>query len=236
MEFKISPNQITRLLIFITIAIGFASLSGQFYVYFLNGDKLSGVVRMFDLNEEQNIPTLVTGLILLFCSLLLEFVALAKQRENNRYSAYWHGLAITFIYLSFDELLELHEKINSILNRIVQSTGQRLDILNILLVLIFILVYFKFLLHLPKKIKRFFVLAFACVVIGGVGIELLGVCFFPNIYHQESLISEIITTIEECFEILGLTIFIHGILLYLNSFVTDIHINIVGSEKKRFQQ
>lgn len=237
MDFKVFPNQITRLLLFITVGIGFASLSGQFYAYFLNGEQFSGVIKMFDLNEERNIPTLFTGLILLFCSLLLEFVALAKQRESNHYVAYWHGLAITFLYLSFDELLEIHEKINSILNRNLQSvTGERLDILNTSLALIFALVYFRFLLHLPKKIKGLFILAFICFVTGGVGIELLGVHYFPNIYNQQLFISEIITTIEESLEIIGLTIFIHGILLYINSFVTDIHINIVGAEKKRFQQ
>ncbi|MBD2344859.1 hypothetical protein H6G18_11965 [Anabaena subtropica FACHB-260] len=237
MDFKISPNQITRLLVFITLGIGLASLSGQFYAYFVNGEQFSGVVRMFDLDEERNIPTLFTGFILIFCSILLELVALAKQKERNRYVPYWHGLAIIFMYLSFDELLEIHEKVNGILNQTAQSApGQNWDILNISLALVFALIYFKFLLHLPKKIKTLFVLAFAFFVIGGVVIEFLGVYYFPNIYNQKLFIAEVITTIEECLEIIGLTIFIHGILLYIKSFVTDIHINIVGTERKRFQQ
>lgn len=236
-DFKISPSQIIRLLVFITLGLAFASLVGQVYVYFVNGEQFSGVVKMFNLNEERNFPTLFTGFILIFCSILLELVALAKQRERNRYVPYWHGLAIIFMYLSLDELLEIHEKVNGILNQIVQSApGRNWDILNISLASIFVLIYFKFLLHLPNKIKTLFVLAFVCFVVGGVGIEFLGVHYFANIYNQKLFIAEVITTIEECFELIGLIIFIQGILLYIKSFVTDIHINIVGTQSKQVQQ
>lgn len=232
MEFKLSPKQITRLLIFITIGLAFTSLVGQFYIYFLNGKILLGLVQMFNLDAERNIPTIFSALILLLSSVLLEVIALAKQRQKEAYIYQWHGLALIFMYLSFDELLEIHEKVNRKINAIIQSTpGNYWDVFNVIFLVIFILAYLKFFLYLPKKIQNVFFLAFASCVIGGVGIELISVIGFSNIYHQKVFFAEVITTIEESLEILGIIIFIQGIFMYMNSFLGDIHINILGTEK-----
>lgn len=233
MDFKIFPNKLTRLLIFITLGLGLASLAGQFYVYFWNGENFSEVVRMFNVDLERNLPTIFSALILLFSSLLIQLIALSKLKNKDKYAYHWQGLSIIFMYLSVDELIEIHEKVNKILLRFPQSTSdQKWDILNIVFVTIFVLFYLKFFFHLPKKIQGLFILAFSLYVIGGVGIELFGVFFLTNIYNQQTFWSQVIATIEECLEMIGVSIFIHALLIYGSSFIKDIHIQIFGSEKK----
>lgn len=237
MDFKVVPIRVTRALIIITVCLAFASLAGQFYIYFLNGNNFLQIVSLFNLDDERNIPTVFSALILLLCSILLEFITLGKQRNKDNYASHWQGLAMIFMYLSFDEFIEFHERINRVLNQIVQSTeNQYWDILNVVFVIIFALVYAKFFFHLPKKIQHLFMLAFFLFVMGGVGIELIGVNYWTHIYHQQSFLSQVITTIEECLEIIGVAIFIHALLLYISSFMKNIHVNFVTLGKKGFQQ
>lgn len=237
MDFKVVPTQVTRSLIMITLGLACASLAGQFYIYVLNNNNFLPIISLFNLDEERNIPTVFSALILLFSSILLEFITLAKQRDKDRYTPHWQGLAIIFTYLSFDELTEFHERTNSILNQIFQSPkNQSWDILNVVFVIVFTVIYAKFFFHLSKKIQYLFIIAFFLFVIGGVGIELIGVNFLTNIYHQKSFLAAVITTIEECLEKIGVAIFIHGLLSYISSFMKNIHVNFVSLGKKGFQQ
>lgn len=215
---------------FITLGLAFCSLAGQIYIYIFNGERFLGLVKMFDLNAEQNIPTLFSGFLLFLSSILLEVITLAKQRENNPYTPYWQSLSLIFLYLSLDELLGIHEKLNKGLNQILQSNPDKYwDVLNVTLLIVFGFANIKFLLHLPKNIQRLFILAFSLFAVGAVTIELIGVHYWTNIYGQKIFLAEVITTFEECLEILGVTIFIHALILYINSFTKDIHFNIVSS-------
>lgn len=228
MSVQLSQKKIVNLLLLMTLALAVVSLAGQFYIYLFSGKRFLGLVRLFDLDEEHNIPTVFSASLLLFCSLLLGLIAAGKQLDN-RYGKYWSGLSLIFIFLAMDEMFMIHEKINATLNPIVGSAkGQYWDVFNCMFVVIFSSLYLKFLLHLPKRIQINFVLGFACFFIGAVGIELIGVKFCNDLYHQNSFLKEAITTMEECLELIGLAIFINGLLLYIGYFIKDIHINILA--------
>ena len=233
MNFEISPKRIARILILISLGLAIASLTGQFYIYFFGYEKLLGLVNFFNVDSENNLPTLYSALLLLLSSVLLSLIALTKQENSNRYTLHWQGLSIIFLYLSFDEWLQIHEKFNSRLNTLIESASNKnWDVLNLIFISVFVLIYLNFFFKLPAKIKRLFVVACTLFVIGAFVIEVIGVHYFPNIYHQRIFLAEVISTIEEGLEMIGITIFIYALLTYMSTFMKHIHINIVDNDKK----
>lgn len=227
MNFVVHPKRVGQTLTLTAFFLALASIIGQIFRYFLGRERLLGLVSLFNMNYENNIPTLYSALLLLLCSMLLVLVALAKQQLKNRFITHWWILSILFLYLSFDELVGIHESINSNLGTELQlwKTGQW-DILNSALLSVFALGYTRFFLHLPRKIQRLFLLSGSIFVLGAIGIELIGRQYFSSIYNQSYFIAEIITTFEEFLEMIGTTIFIQTMILYIDSCLGGINIRI----------
>ena len=108
---------------------------------------------------------------------------------------------------------------------------------------IVLLVYLKFLAQLPQTTRRLFLFAGALFVLGALGIEMLSaqvvsssegivnwvVSSSGSMINRESasaipkIITGLQTSIEEMFEMLGLTVFIYALLAYIHSYVEDIN-------------
>lgn len=227
MSVIVRPERIALLFALVAFSLASISITGQVVRYSLNGENLWGLVNLFNVDSENNIPTFYSGFILFLCSILLVLVALAKQQLKDRFTIHWWSLAIVFLYLSLDELLGIHELINRKLGKktYLWQSGPW-DILNSVLLSVSALVYMKFFLHLPPKTQRLFFLSGSLFVLGAIGIELVGVRFFSDIYHAQNLIAEVITTIEELLEMIGITIFIYAILAYISEALNGINISI----------
>lgn len=226
MNVLVQPKRVAQILTLISCSLAVISIAGQFSKYFLGRGSLWGLVGLFNMDLEHNIPTLFSTFILFLASILLFLVALAKQQQNDRFTNHWRALSIIFLYLSLDESLSIHETINKNLGENLQSwQSSPWDILNSVLVCVFVLAYINFFLRLPVKIQRLFFIAGSLFVLGGLGIELVGVSYLPNIYHQPVFAAEIITTVEELLEMIGITVFIYAILSYMNSFLDEINLS-----------
>src|SRR6185503_5684324 len=71
-------------------------------------DHLKGMTRVFDMNEESNIPTWYSGVALLLCSASLALVATVKRRTRDRFAVHWGMLALIIAYMSLDEVSRFH--------------------------------------------------------------------------------------------------------------------------------
>jgi len=188
-----------------------------------NNDYVKIVINLFDFNTEKNVPTFYSSLALLFSSILLFLIALKNKKKNLTYLS-WVGLAIIFCYLSLDEILELHEHLVHLTRNFLNLSGMGTAYWTIpYLILIILLgaVYFKFLMTLPKKTLKFFLIAGAVFLTGAVGFELIGgrveeLYGIPNenIYGRDNALYKILYTCEEFLEMLGIIIFIYALTSY----------------------
>ncbi len=108
--------------------------------------------------------------------------------------------------------------------------------------LIVVLAYLRFLAQLPQTTRRLFLFAGALFVLGALGIEMLSaqvlsssegivswVVSSGSMVDRESasaiprLIVGLQTSIEEMFEMLGLTVFVYALLAYIRSYVENIN-------------
>src|SRR6185503_2968640 len=74
-------------------------------------DTSYGLTALFELDNENNIPTWYSSLLLLLSSVLLAVTARAQPAAWPE-TRYWWGLSLIFLLLSVDEAASLHEKFN----------------------------------------------------------------------------------------------------------------------------
>lgn len=234
MKITIFAQKIAQLLTCIVLVIVTASLVGQFSRYFLGRGNLLGLVHLFNINEEYNFPAWYSAFTLLICGVLLAIIALNKQLRKDRYTLHWKILSIIFVYLSLDEWFVIHETVNSSLNKLLQSAPNAYwDVLNSVFLITFLLSYAKFFFHLPKRSRYLFFIAGSLFVVGAVGVELIGVSYYPNLYHQPTFFSEIIATVEEFLEMMGIIVFIYALLSYMSMYMQDVKLSIVDLESSK---
>lgn len=224
----LSPKKTTRFLVILVSSLVLCSLFLQFSIYFLPDYFLRDTLApIFNIDKEQNIPTLYSWSALLFCAMLLATIAQAKKATRDRYVNHWRILAIIFAYLSIDEALSLHEKFIEPL-RTSLNTGGILYYAWVIPGAIFAIAVFlgflKFINALPTKTKRLFLTAGAVFIGGALGMELLSGAY-AELYTDENFVTAVLTSIEEFMEMTGIIIFIYALLSYISSELKGLNLN-----------
>ncbi len=164
-----------------------------------------GLVPMFSLSYEQNLPTWYASGLLLLCARALTEVASLEAATRRGFGA----LACGFAYLSIDEAVEIHEHAGSL------YAGSGLLyfgwVVPAAAVLVLVLaISLPFLRRLPRPTRRAFVLAGIVYVGGAVGMELpLGV--YTERYGSETFGYGLIDWVEESLELVGAAMFLVAI-------------------------
>ncbi|GJM34833.1 MAG: hypothetical protein DHS20C18_38340 [Saprospiraceae bacterium] len=173
------------------------------------------IEKLFDFNYEKSIPTLFSVLIL-FCTSLILFLISISEYKRGGSSLYWYGLSFIFLFLTMDEFLEIHENIGEFIQSHIEHHGIFFFAWVIpygLLFIAFSFFYLRFLLQLPRRAMWLFIISGAIYVVGALGFESLG-GWYIEVHGEENVLYAIIYTLEELFEILGISLFIYTLLSY----------------------
>ena len=106
-----TPKRVFFFLGLIVAGLVVANLAMIVAQYSFHHATVFGLVRLFYLGNEHNIPAGFSSLLLLLCASLLSIITLARKRQGESDVLYWRGLAAIFLFLSFDELFALHERL-----------------------------------------------------------------------------------------------------------------------------
>jgi hypothetical protein len=172
---------------------------------------------LFDMNREQNIPTLFSTLQLLACAALSLLVGFGARTKREKGAFYWFGLGAFFAFLGGDEFCEWHEHLVGPLRESLHLTGALSFgwvIPYSALVLVFAGAYARFWWRLPRKTRALFPLAGMLYVGSGIGMEMLGSKLF-TVYGWESVQFDAETMVEEGGEMFGVALFLFAILDHL---------------------
>ncbi len=180
--------------------------------------KLPWLLRqIFDVNEEDALPTWYSSSLLLLASALLYIVSRRKRADGDPWMLYWYGLSLGFAFLSIDEVAGFHETLNSLIEVSWTIPGG--------VVAAFVgLLYLKFLLHLPARTRWLFIVS-GCVFLGGA----LGVERWTDWYAEEDLRDTLAYNLwnaaEEGSEMGGVVLFIHALVGYMGR-GEDVHVDV----------
>jgi hypothetical protein len=236
----LSPGAVTQFLLRVVAGLVVLFVLTQMTVYFLPDYVLRDFFAdKFNLNYEGNIPTFYSFLALLFSSVLLGEIAHVKNLDNDRYKNHWKILSFIFLYLSLDEIGQVHEDFAIPMQKLLNATGFLYFTWIVpfgFLVAIFALSYSKFLFHLPVSTKKMFVAAFVLYVGGAIGMEMPG-GYLASTTGKETVLYLIVMTIEEVLEMLGIVVFIHALMSYIKIYLGGVSCNVyIEGKKPQFTQ
>ncbi|MBT8083136.1 MAG: hypothetical protein KJO56_11990 [Gammaproteobacteria bacterium] len=207
MEIKITPKWIAIVLMSLIGCLTAIHLTLQ-SIRFVTGET-NGLVWFFGLGADGNIPTFYSAFAIILCSALLVLIGVGDLRERKVPAAYWFGLAVIFSFLAVDEMLMLHERLIEPVRDALDTSGAFYYAWVIpygVAVLVFVAVYLRFLMLLPRKTAALFVAAGALFVAGAIGFEMLG-GMQSQTYGNENVIYVALQTIEEVLEMVGIALF-----------------------------
>jgi len=216
LNIKIYPKKVFAKFLYLILLLLFANILGLVSKYYFDQDHFSGLIHLFDFNIENNIPTLFSSFTLIFCSILLAFIASIHKKRNSSYYP-WAGLSLIFLFLSVDEIASIHERLGAQFRTVFNTSGLLYNAWVIpygVILVVFIFVYFRFLTRQTKRIRNLFVVSGTIYVIGALGFELLG-GWQTDLYGSYNLTYSILYTCEEFLEMLGIVIFIYTLLVYI---------------------
>jgi len=192
-----------------------ASLLGQIARFEFGHDYVYGLVHLFNVDGERNIPTFFTVLLAALAAVLLVVIGLASREREKNDSRYWFALAAGFVFLGYDEAFQVHEQMVAPMRQLMGNTNLGVFyfgwvVPGILGVCALALFFLKFLLRLPATTRRWLLFAGALYVGGCIGMELLDGKYIEA--YGENMTYSVLVTIEEALEMSGLATLIHTLL------------------------
>lgn len=223
---KINPDKVFKNLLIIIIFLGLTNILGLLSKYVFGHNNVYGLVPLFNLDQEENITNWYSSITILMCSILLGIIALKKKQEMDQYRLHWFVLSLIFLYMSIDDIAQIHEKSMALFSKF--NFGDFIyftwTIIVTPLLFIFILIYMKFFIDLPKN-SRFLFFISGIIYVGGVlGMELIDGFYYS--INGGNLIYALLTMLEEMLEMLGIAFFIYSLLTYIRLYAKEVTINI----------
>jgi len=185
--------------------------------------------KKFNFDKEKNVPSIFSFILLLSSSAMLLYISF-KELHFYVSKLFWRSLSFVFLFLSFDELLRIHEKVGTFTSRYIEGKGvfnyEWLIPYGVLLIFL-AFIYIKSLFKLPFKVRLQLIFSGVLFLAGAVGIEMItGVVIqnntlMPSFNLKNSPIIFLLYTIEETLEMLGVSYFIYTLLLIIQSYTTS---------------
>lgn len=211
---------VTRALTVVAALLVTIHIGWQLFTYWTGRDHLFGLIRLFHLNKEYNVPTLFSALLLLTAAALLGYIRRHEKQRDARDVAKWTVLAIGFLYMAIDEFGHIHELL---ILPVRELFGDRplgmfsyAWVIPAIPIVLALAVYFLgFLRRLPAKTRLGFIIGGVLFVGGAIGFELLE-GRHNELYGVQNLTYRTYVTIEETLEMAGVIVFIHTLLHYID--------------------
>lgn len=221
-ELATRRTAVTRALTVVAAMLVVIHLSWQLFTYWTGHDYVFGLIRLFHLNQEYNVPSLFSALLLLTAAALLAHIWRHERQRGARDAAKWTVLAVGFLYMAIDEFSAIHELLifpgrELLGNRSFGLFYYAWVIPAIAIVLVLAWYFLGFLLRLPAKTRLGFIIGGMLYIGGAIGMELLG-GRHHELYGKQNLTYFTYITIEESLEMAGVIVFIHALLQYIDKY------------------
>jgi hypothetical protein len=234
-KISLNPSLIARILGITAFLLVLASIAGSLINYLAGYNYVYGLIPLFNIDSEQNIPTFFSTFLLLFAALLLGVIAKLKRDQADSHTLYWTILSLGFLYMAIDEASSAHELLIDPISKLLGSGKHGIFYFSwvipvIALVLVLALFFLKFLLQLPPKTRLTFLIAAALYIGGALGYELVGGRYFE--LYGEDLTYSMMTTVEESLELAGAITFTWALLVYIADNFKEVRIQVDADSGK----
>lgn len=205
-ELKLNPRSLIMLLSLVAGFLLFVHIWLNVHHYLVND--IPWVIRqLFDVDEENNIPTWFSSANLMLTAAITLLLTTEKWRQRDRWRRHWMLLGWGFLLLSLDEMAGLHESLNVV-------TEASWAVYALPLIALLAIIFFRFLFFLPARTALLFVLSGLIFLGGAVGVELYTEPYLLN-DELNTLAYNLWTPVEEGMEMFGVILFQYALLEYM---------------------
>ncbi|WP_412560491.1 MULTISPECIES: hypothetical protein [Winogradskyella] len=237
MKFELRKSKVLRALLIVVL---FLLLGNLFAVYLrFNTEGMDSkvtrlMIKLFDFNLEANLPTYFSSLTLMFNGFLLALIGFTHKKLGQKFW-HWLGLSAIFIFLAFDEMIQIHEQLRAPMEALFNTSGLLYFAWFIpylaVTILIFI-AYFKFMMRLPKRVLKLFIIAGVLYVGGAVGMEMLG-GWHAEIHTEYTFTYAMMYSFEELLEMSGAVVFLYALLVYITTAFKNLKVRFKPKKNKK---
>jgi hypothetical protein len=171
--------------------------------------------RVFNIDQEANIPTWFTAGVALYLAMMAAMIASVVKSQGKKMAWAWRGVALMGIYIAMDEVAGFHElAIDPIRDNweISPWLYQAWIIPAIILVISISILYFRFFWKLPFYTKFYLVIGTFVYLMGAIGVEAVGGFVLTTQGLNDWYVQ--LAHIEEFMEMMGLIIILYSVVEY----------------------
>lgn len=180
---------------------------------------LAPLEKLFNIDVEQNLPSLFSTTLLLTAAVLLALVTVLTTREQDPDRLKWLALCGGFVLLAIDENCSFHETLIEPMRGVMGSEAPGIfylawvvpALLGVAAVGVFFL---GFIWRLPPWMRNLVVIAGSLYLGGAIGIEMLD-GRYAKTHGEANLGYQLLMHLEEALEMAGSIVFIAALLSYL---------------------
>lgn len=218
------------------ILLAILSVAGQSLKYLTNYDKAFGLIPLVNMAKALSIPTIFTVLIAFIATVLLGIITAIRYSQNDRYRGQWLGLSIFFLLTALDKGSALgtyfFKQFRGLMRGFIPGFPDQKWITTLVILLVILVVFYpKFIAALPKKTKLMTSLSLAVYYVGFLFIERFA-DQYAVLYTIDNLPYHILFSIGKMLEISGLILWITVLLDYLGSCFPEISYSFIKTRIK----
>jgi len=176
------------------------------------------LIRFIDLDQEGALPSWCSASLWTLAA-LLAFGAAAQRQKSQRARNRWAALGVLYLFLSMDEMSAFHEMVGVALRRVslFVTVFHSAWLAYGMVFTVVVAAYFApFALRLPRYVLGSIAVAATIYVSATAGLEWYGGMVRDGVLAYPFGLSEFHEIIvEEFFEMVGVIVLIHGLLMYL---------------------
>ena len=215
-ETSVSPLRVALFLGAIAVLLLIAHLGAEAVRTTVGENLPDRATGMWNLDEENNVPTWFASMLLALVAFGFAFVGLMKYQERDRHYRQWFAIALIPLFLSLDDMAQLHEALSSPLSDEYGFGGLlrwAWIVVAIPVVVVLTVLFVPFLRRLPGRTMALLLLGAGVTFSGGVILEMFeGWRVDSN--GQGGLLLFSMVTVQEMMEMIGSIIALYAVIDY----------------------
>ena len=211
MTICIRPKRVGIILAVLVVCVTLAYALGQFLKHHMGFDNAWGLGPQFDLDGEANLSTWYASSTLFLAAVLLGVITCLKKAAKDSFTLHWAGLCALFVFMSASETARIHEQWPAVV-----ATSTYVVVPGVPIALFFVVVYLRFLLHLPAPCRYLFCSSGFLFTLGAAGMEMVEQ-LLTRIPGSGEVVLSFTVGIEESLEMVGVALFIYSLFFYLKT-------------------
>lgn len=218
---RLEPRRIIRVLAVLAGLLVVAGVLGEVSRIVFERGRLGGLIPMFNLDAEANVPAFFSALLLLTCAVVLAVLAHGRGRAGLPYARALWGLAAITAFLAVDEAAAIHELFTNPMRSGLGAGGlfhfAWVVVYGMAALLIFAL-YAPLLPRVPRRTRRLLLAAVVLYAGGALGLEIAAGAHLDLLDGgTEDAWYAMLSTVEEATEMAAVLVLLYALLVVLRA-------------------